>query len=157
MAGVPESDVRPPRGQTRKRVTRFIGAFLAFQLLVPLTYYMRDDPYDERFAWRMFSAIRVYGCRTWAYDIHEGPDGERREQRLDLSKEIHVAWITTMRRNRRDVIHAFLRRRCEEPGVAAARVINRCSTPDGERVGPLEYERDCETGEIDEPEDGALP
>ncbi|MFW5920630.1 MAG: hypothetical protein ACOCUS_02230 [Polyangiales bacterium] len=157
MAGLPESDIRPPTGRTRKRVSLFVGAFLALQLFVPLTYYMRDDPYDERFAWRMFSAIRVYGCRTWAFDVHEGPDGERRSERLELSKEIHVAWITTMRRNRRDVIHAFLRRRCEEPGVVESRVVNRCSTPDGERIGPLEYERDCATGDVTEPEDGTLP
>lgn len=157
MAGLPESDVRPPKGRTKKRVSLFIGAFLAFQLLVPLTYYMRDDPYDERFAWRMFSAIRVYGCRTWAFDLHEAPGGGTEPQALKLSQVVHVAWITTMRRNRRDVIHAFLQRRCEEPGVVGARVVNRCSTPDGERIGPLKYERDCETGEVTEPEDGELP
>ncbi|MBW2464764.1 MAG: hypothetical protein JRH11_24155, partial [Deltaproteobacteria bacterium] len=42
----------------RKKNT-LIVAFLAFQLLLPLRYYMGSDEFDERFAWRMFSPIRM--------------------------------------------------------------------------------------------------
>jgi hypothetical protein len=42
---------------------RFIIAFLAVQLLLPLHYYLvRHDPHDERFAWRMFSPMRMADC-----------------------------------------------------------------------------------------------
>lgn len=157
MAGLPESDVRPPTGRTRKRVSLFIGTFVAFQLLVPLTYYLREDPYDERFSWRMFSAIRLHQCRTQAYDLHEGADGELRSVQRDLSKQVNRKWITMLYRNRREVIHAYLRWRCEQPGVTASRVENRCRTPEGERVGPLLYERDCESGEVTEPDEEELP
>ena len=39
---------------------RFIAVFIATQLVLPLRYYvLRDDEHDERFAWRMFSPMRM--------------------------------------------------------------------------------------------------
>ena len=41
---------------------RFILVFVLSQLLLPLHYYVgRRDPHDERFAWRMFSPMRMTG------------------------------------------------------------------------------------------------
>src|SRR5690606_11751297 len=81
------------------RTLRWIALLVAVQLLIPLTYYLRDDPYDERFAWRMFSGIRLHQCRTRAFDLR----GERALE-LDLNSVIHRAWINNLARNRRDVI-----------------------------------------------------
>ena len=40
---------------------RLIVAVVLAQLLIPLTYYSHRDPHDERFAWRMFSPMRMLG------------------------------------------------------------------------------------------------
>lgn len=114
-----------------------IVAFVAFQLVVPLTYYLRDDPYDERFAWRMFSGVRLLGCRTEAMRV--APDGP---ERIDPRKLVHAGWVTLLRRNRRVVIDAFLERQCED-GVTVARLNNYCTAMDGEQQEPIRYSIDC--------------
>lgn len=125
---------------------RIILAALAFQLIVPLTYYVRSDPYDERFAWRMFSAVRLHRCQTSASETV----GEV-EQSIALTRVIHRAWVNHLSRNRRDVVHAFLHRRCREDGVAKVMVQNDCTTPDGATLEPQVYELDCGSGELIEP------
>lgn len=149
----PESDVEPaelpvPMGRRRKRFRRILFAFLAFQLVVPLTYYVRADPYDERFAWRMFSAIRLHRCRPTASEVAEGQARE-----IDLQGVIHQAWINTMGRNREDVILAFLAKRCGEEGVEEVTLANVCVTPSGSRLAPQVYRRDCESGAEELPEE----
>src|SRR5690242_15394556 len=37
----------------------FIALFLAYQLAMPLRYYLGGRGYDERFSWRMFSTLRM--------------------------------------------------------------------------------------------------
>lgn len=137
-----------PMGRRRKRFRRILLAFLAFQLIVPLTYYLRDDPYDERFAWRMFSAIRLHACQPFASEVTE--DGERP---VDLPRVIHQAWINTMARNREDVIRAFMAKRCEEEGVEEVTLTNRCRTPAQTMLAPQIYRRDCSSGEEELPEE----
>jgi hypothetical protein len=134
-----------------------MAAFVLFQLIAPLTYYLRDDPYDERFAWRMFSAVRLYRCQTRAYDVLEDEDGRERVRPVHLMSFVHVAWVTTLRRNRRDVVLAFLERRCEESDASRARLVNHCVGTDGRRLDPLVYERDCDSGEVTEPSASELP
>jgi hypothetical protein len=135
-----------PDAKQKARVRIFLAVFLGLQALVPLRYYLGDDLYDERFSWRMFSAVRVQSCETYATE--RVSDGERP---IDLNRAIHRAWVTTLSRNRADTIRAFLRRRCDEEGVTSVKVVNRCVEPDGERVPDLVYERDCESGEVTEP------
>ncbi|MCA9615252.1 MAG: hypothetical protein KC586_20995, partial [Myxococcales bacterium] len=99
-----------PVGRTRQRVVRFVLAVLALQLFVPLTYYLQTgDPYDERFAWRMFSAVRMYSCRTTATETVDGA-----ERAISLSSTLHQAWVNHLARNRRDVVVAFLDAHCDE-------------------------------------------
>lgn len=151
----PESrdDVEPaeqpvPMGRRRRLFRRILFGFLAFQLVVPLTYYVRADPYDERFAWRMFSAVRLHSCRPGASEVtDEGP------RAIDMPKVIHQAWINTMARNREDVIRAFLAKRCEEEGVQEVTLSNSCVTPSGTRLAPQVYRRDCESGTEELPEE----
>jgi hypothetical protein len=136
-------------GRVRRRVLLFGLALLGFQLVVPLTYYFRDDPYDERFAWRMFSAERMHVCSTRAVEIVAG--GSRRGVRpIPLETSLHQAWLTHIKRNRRPVVHRFLEWRCEGEGVTGVRLTNRCLTADRTPLAPRDYAIDCATGAISE-------
>ena len=114
---------------------------VAAQLLVPLTYYLRDDPYDERFAWRMFSGVRLQQCDALATEVHAGS-----ERRVALYGALSPGWVANLERNRRVVIDRYLEHRCALEGVSAVRVVNQCRDVDGSALAPIEYERDC-TGE----------
>ena len=141
-------DLRTP-ARWRRRVARGAMLLLAVQLLLPLTYYtVRGAPYDERFAWRMFSAIRLHRCTSEAVEIDV--DGSASAP-LELRGLVHVGWVSLMRRNRQDVIEAFLRRRCEEAGVAAVRLENFCESSAGEALAPQRYVRHCASGEVELP------
>lgn len=144
-----EASAAPPPRAQRRKILRVLGFFVALQLLVPLTYYLRDDPYDERFAWRMFSAVRLHRCQTTALE-RRGDD----EAPIALGQVLHRAWANHLSRNRRDVVRAFLRKRCEGEGVTSVVVRNDCVAPDGTALRPQIYERDCRTGRVEEP--GAL-
>lgn len=88
---------------------RFIVAFLLLQLLLPLSYYtVRRDPHDERFAWRMFSPMRMTQCRlTFMVD-------KRQEE---LGTKFHEAWIEVAQRGRAVVIEQMAKKLCDaNPG-----------------------------------------
>jgi hypothetical protein len=136
-------------GRTRGRVLVFAIAVLVLQLVVPLTYYLRDDPYDERFAWRMFSAERLHTCTSTAVElVVDG--GRKRVRRIPLDATLHVAWLTHIRRNRRPVVHRFLEWRCQQPGVSAVRLLNRCVAADRAPLAPRHYAIECADGDITE-------
>jgi hypothetical protein len=88
---------------------RFIAAFLAIQIALPLHYYgVRRDRFDERFAWRMFSPIRALRC-----EVRFVVDGKQ----IDPYATFHEAWINTARRGRRVVIEAMAAKLCaKKPG-----------------------------------------
>jgi hypothetical protein len=85
-----------------------ICSFLAFQLAFPLHYYFSRDPHDERFAWRMFSPMRMTEC---TYELKV--DGTR----IDTNREFHEAWNEIARRGRRSVLEAMGQYQCRKnPG-----------------------------------------
>ncbi len=88
---------------------RFIVGFLALQLALPLHYYLvRRDEHDERFAWRMFSSIRMVDCRI---EMTVG------DAAVDLDREFHQAWIALAQRGRRNVVETMGARLCKKhPG-----------------------------------------
>ncbi len=90
---------------------RFIAAFVLVQLLLPLHYYIgRRDPHDERFAWRMFSPMRMAKCSPKV-----AVDG----QPLALESTFHEAWLELAQRGRFVVIEAMAEHLCKEhPGSA---------------------------------------
>jgi hypothetical protein len=82
----------------------FIVAYLAVQILLPLDYYLaRRDEHDERFAWRMFSSVRMVTCDV---ELRVGDDT------VALSHEFHDAWIALAQRGRRNVVEAMAARLC---------------------------------------------
>lgn len=119
-----------------------IVALLALQIGLPLSYYLSDNVYDERFAWRMFSPIRLIKCDVALYDATGGG-----RTPLQPMREMHVVWRNLMRRGRLPVVDAFARHWCpQKPG----RVLNAqitCGPPDGRllgicRRGPADRDRD---------------
>lgn len=120
----------------RSRRSLYAG-FVALQLVVPASYYVRDERFDERFAWRMFSGIRVSTCRTTVVEERDGSAA-----RLSLSENLHSAWIEHLGRNRRRVIDRFLENRCDH-GASRVELTNTCEQPDGSPGGTLVYARDC--------------
>ncbi|MCA9582314.1 MAG: hypothetical protein KC416_11005 [Myxococcales bacterium] len=127
-----------PQGRQRWWWSLAIAAALAIQLVVPLRYYVGDDRFDERFSWRMFSAIRVVRCRTALFETK----GDQ-EVPVELPKIIHQVWITNLNRNRQSVVDALLQRRCQEPSVSKARIVNRCQDAKGVEMDPQEWSRTC--------------
>src|SRR4026209_2351399 len=84
---------------------RFILAFVAIQLALPLQYYLaRADRHDERFAWRMFSPMRMIDCT---------PTLKIGGTRASLGAEVHEAWAELVRRGRLRVTEAIGARLCE--------------------------------------------
>ncbi len=106
----------------------FIISWLLVQIGLPLRYYLRPEApgsgYDERFAWRMFSPIRMLRCQV-AY-THDG-------QAVQLERRIHSAWITLLKRGRPSVIEGVSRALCREDGPTLSLELS-CREQGGERV-----------------------
>jgi hypothetical protein len=97
---------------------RFIVGFLLAQLLLPLHYYLgHRDPHDERFAWRMFSPIRMVQC-TPRFTLAGKP--------LDPLSEFHEAWSEIAARGRFVVIEAMGKALCERHPNTAVTVDLDC-------------------------------
>jgi hypothetical protein len=105
-----------------RRAMLLAGLYLLLQLAAPLDYYLSDDdPSDERFSWRMFSAVHMMRC-----DLELRPgDGAP----VDLESRFHGAWIELAQRGRRSVIEAMGRRVCEQGQPVALRL--HCRQLDG--------------------------
>jgi len=140
---VPLVSEAPATRVGRALVIGGVAVALIVQLAIPLRYYLGEDRFDERFAWRMFSAVRVYRCDLAAYDVNDG-----RQTQVNLGRTIHVAWITTMRRSREGVLQRYLSWRCDTADVDGARVVNRCVTPEGDQVPDVVRQIDCADGAI---------
>jgi len=96
-----------------------IVAVVASQLLLPLHYYAaRRDPHDERFAWRMFSPMRMARC-TPAFTVDDQP--------FALGREFHEAWIEVASRGRFVAIEAMAARLCAKHPGKAVRVQLTCT------------------------------
>ena len=100
----------------------FLAVVLLGQALLPLHYYLGDDRTDERFAWRMFSPIRMINCEyAWTVDGELEP----------LAPSFHSAWITLVKRGRMDVTEAVGDRICLVNPYGDVRFHYRCRQVDG--------------------------
>lgn len=125
---------------------RALALFLIFQALAPLHYYLGDHPWDERFAWRMYSAVRVARCQLQSFETHNG-----QRQQTRISEHIHVAYASNIQRNRPHVAEAYLRWRCEQDAeLQQAEIFNTCVDASGELIEPR-FERRifCESAFIE--------
>lgn len=95
-----------------------ILALLVSQLLIPLHYYAgHRDPHDERFAWRMFSPMRMTKCVP-RFTVDDKP--------VNLALEFHEAWIEMAKRGRFNVIEAMGAKLCEKHPASAVHGIVEC-------------------------------
>lgn len=127
----------------RRGIAAGVALALLVQVLIPLRYYFGDDEYDERFSWRMFSAVRIQQCDIRASETRSG-----RTEPVRLMATVQAGWVTILRRNREAAMERYLEWRCEQPGVTRARLENQCRTPEGERLPTIVREIDCASGRI---------
>lgn len=97
------------------------------QIALPVSYYLtrdrsRAERYDERFAWRMFSAERMVRCQP-VFLVGEARTPVR------LHSQFHEAWVTIARRGRQDVLEAMARRLCRERPGQEVRLELTCQEP----------------------------
>lgn len=91
---------------------------VASQLVLPIHYYtVRRDQHDERFAWRMFSPMRMTKCVP-RFTVDNNP--------VALDAQFHEAWIQIAKRGRFVVIEKMAARLCEKNPGATVRVVMDC-------------------------------
>ena len=115
----------------RKRLRHaLVTGFLFAQLAIPASYYVRDDPYDERFAWRMFSPTRMVRCQVAFTSEQNG-----RRTPVALQREVGQTWRGWMQRGHVRVVRGFGRDWCARNDTSAAPprlfVDMRCAMPNG--------------------------
>jgi len=139
----------PPPGRARVIATVFIVAYLSYQVATPLAYYFSDDKFDERFAWRMFSA-------TWAFkkscvvavseDARSSSGSTTTIRNIDLNRIINPFWINLLTYNRAAVVDELLRTRCRvDPSVTEVHFYHRCGPEERSSI-PLHRRLTCTTG-----------
>ncbi len=101
---------------------RAIALFLLLQLTLPAAYYLRHDPHDERFAWRMFSATRMAQCK---------PEVKLAGQPLVLGTAFHEAWVELAKRGRLSVVSSMGAKLCRDHRGKEVVVWLRCRYIDG--------------------------
>jgi hypothetical protein len=138
----------PPTRRLRPLISLFIAAHLAWQVVVPLGYYLRQNERDERFAWRIFSALAIapYRCDV---RVQEFAAGERTGREVDLSRTLHDAWAAALRLGHDAVVDRFLQARCRSSSVIEAVEFSRvCRRPDRAPAPYMRVRLDCLSGAV---------
>jgi len=119
----------------------WLWLLVAIQIAIPASYYLRDTGRDdERFAWRMFSGVRLKRCTALLREQQGG-----RAVPVPLRGALHSSWIHAVERGRQRVIERFLSARCDR-GADSVLLERRCQRVEPGR--PTEIERhhmDCAT------------
>ena len=134
---------------SQRLIIALLGAFFAAQTWAAASYYLGDYPWDERFAWRMFSTVRGLKCdyRIW----RAKPDGNERCpdlssarcERVRLSKEQHMVWVNLMRRGRLSVLDQLASHDCAQQGDGGGYFVAlSCQAPEPPHaLQPIQSER----------------
>ncbi len=142
-SGEPASAVGPVNPTRRKLRHVLILLFLTVQFALPLRYYLGDDRYDERFAWRMFSPIRMVKCQV-AF-VGQTSATSPREQ-VPMGRVVPQPWLHWMQRGHAHVTRAIGAHWCDEHRASGARpslsVTMQCRLPGGEIDRPIPAEED---------------
>lgn len=153
MADADDPQELPPTGlDTPKNRRIALGLFAGWMLLqvaTPLSYYLSDDVYDERFAWRMFSAVRVQDCDVDAREVVSG-----HERTIDLQTVLPAPWVSLIGRNRPAVLRRFLSFRCaSDAHPSEVRLTHRCRSAAGEPLPALHRTMTCDGLHFEESSD----
>lgn len=104
----------------RRLAISALGLFLGIQTWAALSYYQSDYPWDERFAWRMFSPVRGLKC---SYQIWERQDQSSSAcpdksglqcAPYKLSRHHHMVWNNLLKRGRLSVLSQLARYECQK-------------------------------------------
>lgn len=114
-----------PKAAEKRKANLVIVAFLLTMVLTPLSYYtVRSDRYDERFAWRMFSSVRMVKCDPrWTI----GDPGEQ----VPIEEHFHMAWVGNARRGRGIIVDRMTEQLCETHQGQSVRLHMNCEAIDG--------------------------
>jgi hypothetical protein len=127
----------------RRAADLYILAYLVVQVALPLAYYagLRART-DERFAWRMFSAVRLDPCEV---EVSEKVrrDGTPTIRKVPIHQILQEGWVHELRRGQPRVVDRFLRRLCEDDGAMEVTFSRRCRPTDGTAEPPDEVVRTC--------------
>jgi hypothetical protein len=105
---------------------RFIALVVVVQLLLPLHYYTVRDRHDERFAWRMFSPMRMTRCEFAM---------TRDNQPVRLASEFHIYWIKAIEERARFVVlEAMAAELCRKHPGSEVKAHAKCTYLDGEVI-----------------------
>ena len=115
---------------------------LILSIGVPASYYLGEESYDERFAWRMFSGKRAERCRVQVVETRVD-EGQKTRVRLPLTRIIHKAWESGLRRLRPDIMEAFFAARCKESATQELLLIRQCVRADGSKKDNDEVRHSC--------------
>ncbi|MDP6943861.1 MAG: hypothetical protein QF464_06885 [Myxococcota bacterium] len=119
-----------------------IAAVVLVSVAVPASYYVGGDTYDERFAWRMFSGKRAERCKVQVTEIRTA-DSRRSKSVLPLTRIIHKAWESGLKRLRPDVMNRLFEMRCQDPAVTSLTLVRFCRHADGTRKPNDEVVHSC--------------
>ena len=133
------SDARvSPQAPSRRVANLFIVGFLAYHVAMPLTYYLGDRGYDERFSWRMFSTLRLQQC---SMKVTEAAGSATRE--VAVKRDVQAAWANLLERARLPVVEKYLHRRCEQQNITHVTYTRHCRNTDGAPLPPETLVMDC--------------
>lgn len=136
----------PPPTLRREACRWALRALVATQLAGPISYYAGlRAPDDERFAWRMFSAVRVRECRVWL--LNHGP--------REPVRGLHSSWLHALERGREAVIARYLASRCGPEGAPA--LARSCHAASGEPLFEVVYRFDCASSALHSEGGGHAP
>ncbi len=138
----------PPPGRVRRFASFFIVAYLLWQLALPLLYYVGDDKLDERFAWRMFSAL---GIARKACSIYTSVFPASHEQMHASQKKLLAMlgnWKPLLKKNPRGIADKILRTHCEKsPWINEILFVRKCPQDWGPARLSGYLRLNCKTGE----------
>jgi hypothetical protein len=123
----------------------FLFIFFAIQIYLPLSYYLGNYPWDERFSWRMFSSVRSLQCQSQFIVESQNQanqqacpnDPSKSCQKLKLNEHLHVVWINLIQRGRLEVIDRFAQQHCATKQDAMFFADLKCESTDGSK-SPIE-------------------
>ncbi len=131
-----------PDSQKNKWSSLLIIVFIAIQIALPLSYYLGDNAFDERFAWRMFSPVRMARCQVKVFDATSGA-----EEELRLGRRMHIVWINLLKRARPAVVEKVAAKFCDEARATNLspdiRMMLTCTPPDAVLLGVCADKRDA--------------
>ena len=148
MAARSVDTASPPARRLRRLISLGIAAYLTWQVVLPLRYYLRENRRDERFAWRIFSALAIapYRCDV---RVQEFAPGEQLGREVDLARTLHDAWIAGLRLGQDAVVRQFLHTRCGSSSLVEAVEFSRlCRREDRAPAPHMRVRLDCRSGAI---------